>query len=148
VKKLQERGRDTVLPIVGDMVVEIRLSIRTLPAIVFRAPDGGESEITVEDCIVLRRGNQEDILEGSKPGTTLNPKTLGPLLELLESEVKDAVGEREGKLRIEFSNSLVMEVCCTSGYEAWHFQYPRPGRPKEADNVRHISLHGAHGRVI
>jgi hypothetical protein len=142
-RKLQARGRHTVLPIVGDMVVEIRLSVRTLPAIVFRAPDGGESEITVEDCIVLRRGNQEYVVQGPKPGTTFNPMALSPLLELLQSEVKDAVAEREGKLRIEFSNSLIMEVCSTTGYEAWHFQYPRPGRPKGADNVHHISLHGA-----
>src|SRR5262249_19390904 len=128
-KKLTSRGRHTVLPIIGDTLVEIRLNMCSLPALVFKAVDGSEAEITIEDCISLRRGDQERLLEGSKPGTSFNPKELAPVLEVLGSAVTDAVAEREGLLRIAFENKLVLEVVPSHGYEAWHFHSPRPGRP-------------------
>jgi uncharacterized protein DUF6188 len=147
-KKFTSRGRHTVLPIVGDTLVEIRLSMCSLPALVFRAEDGREAELTIEDRTTLRRGDQERLFEGSKPGTSFNPKELAPLLELLGSAVIDAVAEKEGLLRIAFSNKLVLEVAPSSGYEAWHFHCPRPGRPAGGDRDQAIALHGAYGHLI
>jgi hypothetical protein len=147
-KKLTARGRHTVLPIVGDTLVEIRLNMRNDPALVFRAADDTEAELSIQDCICLRRGDQERILEGPKPGESFNPQELAPLLELLGSEVTDAVAEKEGRLRVAFSNKLVLEVIPSHGYEAWHFRYPRPGRPVGGNLERAIALTGAHGHLI
>ena len=147
-KKLRSRGRHTVLPIVGDTLVAVRLSMCSLPALVFKAEDGSEAELTIEDCTTLRRGEREQLLEGSKPGSSFNPKELAPLLELLGSAVIDAVAEKEGLLRISFSNKLVLEVAPSHGYEAWHFHSPRPGRPAGGDRDQAIALHGGHGHLI
>jgi hypothetical protein len=147
-KKLMSRGRHTVLPIVGDTLVEVRLSMRSLPALVFKKEDGSEAELTIEDCTTLRRGEQEQLLEGSKPGSSFNPKELAPLLELLGTEVIDAVAQQDGLLRVAFSNKLVLEIAPSHGYEAWHFHYPRPGRPMGGEHEQAISLHGAHGHLI
>jgi hypothetical protein len=147
-KKLTSRGRHTVLPILGDTLVEIRLSMCSLPALVFKAADSNEAELTIEDSITLKRGDQERLLEGSKPGVSFNPKELAPLLELLGSEVTDAVAEKEGLLRIAFSNKLVLEVAPSHGYEAWHFHYPRPGRPVGGNREQAVALTGAHGHLI
>ena len=147
-KKVTSRGRHTVLPIVGDTLVEIRLSMCSLPALVFKAEDGTEAELTIEDRTTLRRGDHERLLEGSKPGTSFNPKELAPMVELLGSTVIDAVAEKEGLLRISFSNKLVLEVAPSHGYEAWHFYSPRPGRPAGGDRDHAIALHGAHGHLI
>ena len=147
-KKLTSRGRHTVLPIIGDTLVEIRLSVCHLPALIFKAEDDSEAEITIEDCTTLRRGDQERLLEGSKPGTSFNPKELAPLLELLGSTVTDAVAEKEGLLRIAFASKLVLEVAPSHGYEAWHFHSPCPGRPAGGDRDQAIALHGAHGHLI
>jgi len=147
-KKLTSRGRHTVLPIVGDTLIEIRLSMCAMTALVFKAEDGSEAEITIEDCTTLWRGDQERLLEGSKPGTSFNPKELAPLLELLGITVTDAVAEREGLLRIAFANKLILEVAPSHGYEAWHFHSPRPGRPAGGDRDHAIALHGALGHLI
>lgn len=147
-KRFAPHGQHISLPISGDTLVEIRLSICQLLALVFQADDNTESEITIEDCLTLRRGSEERRLAGTKPGAAWNPQELSPLLELLGAEVSDAVAEREGLLRISFANQLVLEVVSTTGFEAWHFHYPRPGRPP-AGNVREpLALHGAHGRLI
>src|ERR1041385_3421599 len=122
-RKLTRRGRHTVLPILGDTLVELRLSVCSALALVCRAPDGSEAEITIEDSICLRRGDQTRCLEGSKPGESFNPQALAPLLELLGSDVAEAVAEKEGRLRVAFSNELVLEVVPSHGYEAWHFCY-------------------------
>lgn len=126
-KKLTGRGRHTVLPIIGDTVRELKLG--RLTALVFCSDEDGESELLIEDAVTLIRGSHERTLTGSKHGETWNPRELGPLLELIGCTVVDALAEHEGLLRITFSNELVMEVCSTTGYEAWHFHYPRPGYP-------------------
>jgi hypothetical protein len=137
-----------VLPIVGDTLVEVRLSICTSPACVFKGMDGGESELTIADCITLKRADQERLLEGSKPGEAFDPKALAPLLELLGNEVVDAVAEKNGQLRIGFSNQMILAVTPSHGHEAWHFQYPRPGRPAGGKLKHLVSLTGAYGRLI
>ena len=147
-KKLTSQGRHTVLPIVGDTLVEVRLNTSSLPALVFKAEDNTESDVTIEEITTLRRGDQERSLEGSKPGPGFNPGKLAPLLELLGSEVTEAVAEKEGMLRIAFSNKLVLEVAPSHDGEAWHFQYPRPGRPVGGSLDRSIALTGAHGHLI
>jgi hypothetical protein len=147
-KKLISLGRHTILPIVGDTVTEIRLSTCSMPAVVFRAGDGSEAELTIEERIMLARGKEERVLEGSKPGGTFNPAGLSPLLELLGNNVTDAVAEKEGRLRIEFSNELVLVITPSGGYEAWHFQYPRPGRPVGGNLAHRVALTGADGRLL
>jgi hypothetical protein len=147
-KKLLSRGKNTVMPIVGDTLVEIRPSMCMLPALVFRALDRSEAEVTIEDRITLKRGDRERLLEGSKPGATFKPKKLAPLLELLGTEVVDAVALKEGQLCITFSNMLTLEVTSSTGFETWHFHYPRPGRPTGGGCDQLISVHGAFGHLI
>jgi hypothetical protein len=53
---LETRGRHTLLPIDGNLLAELRLAIDRLVALVFRDAHGNESEITIEDEIVLARG--------------------------------------------------------------------------------------------
>ncbi len=131
-------------------MVEVRLRTSGIPALTltFQAAHGSESDLQIMDRIHLRRGDHERVLDGSKPGATFNPMELSPMLELLGSTVKDALAENEGRLRIAFSNELVLEVTSTTGYEAWHFQYPRPGRPVGGLLDHPISLHGTAGRLI
>jgi hypothetical protein len=147
-KKLTPRGRHTVLPIIGDTLVEVCLSTCRPPTLVFKGADGSESELRIEDSITLNRGEQERLLDGSMPGESFKPETLSPLLELLGSEVMDAVAEKEGRLRVVFSNALTLVVASSRGYEAWHFQYPRPGRPTGGNLNQFVALTGAYGRLI
>jgi hypothetical protein len=144
-RKFTARGRYTVLPIVGNTLVEVRLGTCRLPALIFRAADGSEAELTIEEAVTLTRGKQVQLLEGSKPGETFSPRELAPLLDLLGSEVTDALAEKEGQLRIEFTGNLLMTVTPSHGYEAWHFQYPPPGAGAGA---KHVGLTGADGRLI
>jgi len=148
IKKLTRHGRHTNLPLVGDTIVEICLSTRHAPAIVFHSEDEGESELRIEDCVVLRRGQNERVLVGSNPGADFNPQELSPLLELLGSQVREAVAEQEGKLRIKCSNELSLEIVPTGDGEAWRFQYPRPGRPIGGDVKLQVAVGGAPGRLI
>lgn len=146
--ELTSRGRYVVLPIVGDTLIEIRLSACAPPALVFKAADHSEAEITVEESIILRHGDHTRCLDGSKPGEQFNPTELGPLLELLGSVVTEAVAGNDGFLRLAFSNKRSFEVTPTHGYEAWHFQRPRPGRAVGGTGKEVIALTGAHGRLI
>lgn len=147
-KNLSRRGRHTVLPFVGDTMVELRLSTQQSPALVFQSAEGAESELRIDDCITLRRGEYERLLNGAKPGVTFKPDELSPLLELLGTQVRDALAEENGHLRIGFSNELVLEITPSGDGEAWHFQYPRPGRPAGGEVGRSVSLIGAPGRLI
>jgi hypothetical protein len=142
-KKLIGRGRHTVLPIVGETVQELKLGRMT--ALVFSAEGGPESDVVIEEAIILIRGSHERVLEGSKPGETWNPNELGPLLELIGCTVIDALAEQEGTLQITFSNNLVLKVVPTTGYEAWHFRYPLPGASGGGKPGVSITLIGAGG---
>jgi hypothetical protein len=115
---------------------------------VFKASDESESQLSIEDHIILSRGDNAQILEGSKPGTSFCPRELFPLLELLGSEVTGAVATKDGELRIAFSNKLVLSISPSSDGEAWHFQYPRPGRPVAGNPSQFVALTGAPGRLI
>jgi hypothetical protein len=145
-KKLLARGRHTVLPLVRDTLVELLLG--KISTLVFRATDGSESELRIEDTIRLSRGEHETVLDGSKPGETFNPKELGPLVELLGCEVTDALAEQTGSLRLAFSNQIVLTVTSTTGYEAWHFRNPRPGRLTRDQHAESVSLTGAAGFLV
>ncbi len=146
-KRLISRGSDLILPIVGDVLSSVRLSLDCLPALIFQDEEKNRSELTVEDSIVLGQGDSEQILTGSKPGKTFAPSTLAPLIELLGLQIVDAVAKRNGRLIITFSDQIRLEVTSTTGYEAWHFVYPSQlHHPKQ--KVRQISLHGAYGRII
>jgi hypothetical protein len=96
----------------------------------------------------MRRGDRARLLEGSKPGESFNPQALAPLLESLGCEVTDALAENEGRLRVTFSNELVLEIVPSHGYEAWHFRYPRPARPAGGTRENAVALTGAHGHLI
>ena len=76
----------------------------------------------------------------------MNPRA--PLLELLDCDEIDAIVEKDGRLYIEFSNRISLSVTPTTAYEAWHFQFPRPGRPSGGSRDQFISVAGAHGRLI
>ena len=52
---------------------------------------------------------------------------MSPLLELIGASVAEAVAYANGVLELLFSNSITLETFSTTGYEAWHFQFP-PGR--------------------
>ena len=62
--------------------------------------------------------------------------------------MRDAVAEEDGKLRIGFSNELVLEIAPRGAGEAWRFLYPRPGRPVGGKVNRPVALTGAPGRLI
>jgi hypothetical protein len=136
-----------VLPIEGGLLAEVCLAIDRLVALVFRDAAGNEAEVRVEDKIVLGRGIDERVLEGSQPGTSFDPRGLHPLLELLGCRVCEAIAQDTGELRITFADGLVLKVASTTGYEAWHFAKPRPGRPI-GDSGPHIAITGAAGRLI
>jgi hypothetical protein len=144
---LPRRGRHTVLPIEGSLLAEVCLAISRLVALVFRDAEGNEAEVTVEDKIVLARGTDERVLEGSRPGTSFDPKGLHLLIDLLGSRVCEATARDTGELRITFADGLVLEVASTTGYEAWHFAKPPPGRPAGGSGPR-FAITGAAGRLI
>jgi hypothetical protein len=147
-KYCERKGENLILPIVGDIASEIVLSMRQQPCLIFRDTDGNESQISFEESILLSRDGRDAELTGSKPGVTFNPRSLSPLVELLGSEVTEAIAYREGALWISFSSRHALNVVPNSGYEAWHFQYPRPGRPIGGKLEHFVSVTGADGRLI
>jgi hypothetical protein len=148
VKRLGRRGRHTVLPLVGDTLVELCLGTHRSTTLVFEDTDGGQSELVLEDAVLLRRGRDERVLDGAKPGATYNPKLLSPLLELLDGRVTDAIAEEGGLLRITFSDGLDLVVVPSTGHESWHYRHPRPGRPVGGSLARPLSVTGCHGHLI
>jgi hypothetical protein len=107
---LATRGRHTVLPIEGSLLAEVCLAIDRLVALVFRDAVGNEAEVTVEDKIVLARGTDEHVLEGSRPGQSFDPRGLRPLLDLLGCRVCEAIAQDTGELRVTFANGLVWRL--------------------------------------
>ncbi|MCP4251730.1 MAG: hypothetical protein GY778_32245 [bacterium] len=146
MKKLAKRGQHTVLPIRGGILSEMTFSVDRSPIFVFRS-DEAESEVEIEDQIVLVRGSAEELLPYSKPGSSFDPKRLGRVLDLLGLRVNDALAMKDGTLQIEFAGGLILKVTSTTGYEAWHFCLHRSGRPG-SDPGHQITLHGAAGHLI
>ena len=146
-KALTGRGRHTVLPIVGDTLVELRLEAGGRPAFVFGAAGGGESELTVEGPVRLRRGEYERPLRGARPGPGFDPRGLAPLVELLGGEVRDAVAGADGRLRVAFANGMALEVAPAGPGEGWEFRRPRPAR-RAGGRGRPCFLAGAPGRLV
>lgn len=142
MKRLTQRGRHINLPIVGDTVSEVCLSMSRLCSIVFQDSGGGESQVEFEEAITLVRGDVTLYLVGSRPGRTYAPQQLGPLADLLGASVVDAWAHHDGPLEIVFSNDWTLRVVPESGYEAWHFAWPRPGRSPGGDTRHSIHLHG------
>jgi hypothetical protein len=147
-KRLGRRGRHTVLPLTGDVVSEVRAALDTCPTLVFRDAAGAESEIRFEEAVtLLLAGRPPSLLTCSRPGTTFDPQSLGPLLGLLGKQVMDAVAIADGSLRVQFADGSVLGVTPATGYEAWHFLYPRPGSPLHGKHAG-LSVTGAHGHLI
>lgn len=147
-KRLGRRGRHTVLPLVGDTLVELCFGTHRLTTLVFETTDGVQSELVLGDAVLLRRGRDERVLDSAKPGASYNPKLLFPLLELLDGRVTDAIAEENGLLRITFSDGLNVVVVPSTGYESWHYRYPRPGRPVGGSLAKPLSVIGCHGHLI
>ena len=147
-KKFTPRGRHRTLPIAGDTLSEICLGISTHATLVFRDTTGGESQLQLAEAISLHQHGKDFHLPGARPGSTFDPKQLHPLLELLGTTVVDAWAHHDGPLEIAFSNGSVLRVIPQGDYEAWHFQYPRPGRAIGGDLKGYTSLQGANGRLI
>ncbi len=147
-KTLRRAGRHTILPVVGDTLVELTIGVSKLPLFVFRAEDGGESELRIEDCLLVMRDDHEILKVESKRNARFDPQGLSPLLCLLGCEVTEAIAEESGRLRVDFSNGFQLRVTPTTGFEAWHFQFPRPGRPVGGPLDQLIAITGAHGHLI
>ncbi len=141
-KRLTLRGRHTILPIVGDTVVEIHVSAHRGPVIILADVDGRESMIELADQFTIGRGIDLRAIEHQ------HATQLSPLLELVGATVTEALASAEGRLELVFSNAMRLEVASTTGYEAWHYQYPRPGRPPSGDIANAISLHGGAERLL
>src|SRR3954453_9489728 len=102
--RITQRGESSVLPIVGHMVGEVRLRASQSPLLVFSHDSDGEAELTFGSAIVtLWRGKQEQILDEAQPGAAWNPRAFAPLASLLSCRVIDAIAEKHGTLRLDFS---------------------------------------------
>jgi hypothetical protein len=141
-KAFEQQGRHTVLPIVGGTVAEICIAAHRGPAIIIADAERHESIIELDDRFRIGRGTNMQTVEHDRPDH------LPPLLELVGASVTAALASVDGRLELAFSNALKLEIGSTTGHEAWHFQFPRPGRPPGGDVANHISLHGAHGHLI
>ena len=141
-KVFTRQGRHTVLPIVGDTVIEFCVSSQHGPQIIVADASHQESIITLADPIHIGRGTDMNTVDPNRLSQ------LSPLLELVRTQVTVAMARENGRLELEFSNTMKLEVCSTTGHEAWHFQFPRPGRPPSGNVARHISIHGADGHLI
>jgi hypothetical protein len=141
-KVFTQQGRHTVLPIVGDTVAEICIAAHRGPGIIIADAERHESIIELADRFSIGRGTDMQTVEHDRPNL------LAPLLELVGASVAAAIAFADGRLELTFSNALKLEIGSTTGYEAWHFQFPRPGRPPGGDVASHISLHGADGHLI
>lgn len=85
------------------------------------------------------------MIHGTKPGKGFWRVDLHRLDYLIGNRVKDAVARYNGCLILSFETGERLEIESTTGYEAWHFQYPRP----HTRSVKHpISVHGAQGFLI
>ena len=146
MKRLTKRGGHTALPISGGILSEMIFSIDSCFVLIFRGEEE-ESQVTIEDEIVLLHGSAEHLLPHSKPGACFDPEQLKPVLDLLGLRVSDALALKDGTLQIEFEGNFMLKVTSTTGYEAWHFQLPRPGRPASGSGHQ-VSLHGAAGHLI
>lgn len=146
MKKLTKRGQHTVLPILGGVVSELTFRVDGCPIIVFRGTEA-ESQLEIEDQIVLVSRSGEELLPYARPGSDFAPGRLGRVLDLLGLRVNDALATKDGMLQVEFEGGWMLKVASTTGHEAWHFHLPRPGRPAGAA-AHQISLHGAAGHVI
>lgn len=140
-KKLTPLGRNTRLPVVGDTVIGICVSANHAPEVILADASGHESVVELFDRFSIGRGTEMMIVHHDRPSM------MSPLLELVGASVTEATAFADGRLELSFSNSLRIEITSTTGYEAWHFQYPRPGRPPGGDTSNHLSTSGAHGRL-
>jgi hypothetical protein len=148
-KRITARGRHRTLPLAGDIVSEVCFSTSQPVTLVFHDSVNGDSQLQIEEAITLTQSDGVDLfLPGSRPGRTFDPKQLHPLLDLLGTSIVDAWAHHDGPLEISFSNGSVLRIVPESGYEAWHFQYPRPGRSVNGNINDFISLHGSDGRLL
>ena len=147
-KRLDQKGQHTLLPIVGDSVVTICVSVNRDPEIVTADTNDQHSSIELSDRFTIGRGTNSQTIERHHQQSPFDGRTMSPLLELIGATVTGATAYSDGRLELSFSNSIILETASTTGYEAWHFQYPRAGRPPGGDVSNHISLHGAAGRLL
>ena len=147
-KRLDQKRQHTLLPIVGDAVLAICVSVDRDPEIVTSDPNGQHSSIELSDSFTIGRGTNIPTVERQHQQSPFDGRTMSPLLELIGATVTGPTAYSDGRLELSFSNSIKLETASTTGFEAWHFQYPRAGRSPGADVSNHISLHGADGRLL
>lgn len=114
-KKLIQRGRYTVLPIIGDSVPELCLRASEWPTIIFRDAVGGESQLTFGEALLVA-GRAETRLDPSYKRADFDPQQFRPLLGLLGTHVSDAWAQHDGSLELTFSSGVVLPE---GGYEGW-----------------------------
>jgi hypothetical protein len=143
MKKLCNRGHDIILPIEGDTLVSF--CDTGLTGMVFESQDSEQSLIQFEDELRIIDSDSSRILKGTKPGKGFWRADLHRLDYLIGIRLKEAVVRHDGCLILFFETGERLEIESTTGYEAWHFQYPRP----HTRSVRHpISVHGDHGSLV
>ncbi len=135
-KSLRQSGRHTILPIVDDELVEVCIRSVGSPELVFADTEGQQAIIVFEDEFQIGRGTHRLRLRH------LEPFNMAPLVELVGTTVTDALATAEGRLELSFSNAVTLECSSTTGYEAWHFYFPRPARPLGGDLSHYLSVHG------
>ncbi|WP_339730350.1 DUF6188 family protein [uncultured Gimesia sp.] len=143
MKKLCKRGRDIILPIGSDTLVSF--CDTGLTGMIFESQDSEQSLILFEDELRIIDSDNSRIIHGTKPGKGFWHADLHRLDHLIGIQLKEAVARHDGCLILIFETGERLEIESTTGYEAWHFQYPRP----DTRTVRHlISVHGTHGSLI
>ncbi|BDI30004.1 hypothetical protein CCAX7_20550 [Capsulimonas corticalis] len=136
------------MPIVGDSVSELCLSASRPFAIVFQDASNEESHLTLEQDILLKRGDVERRVPSYRSNAPFDPSQLSPLLDLLGSMVTDTCAYHDGRLEVTFSCQWSLLVLPIESYEAWRFQYPRPGRPIGGNLAHAQSLGGYEGGLV
>lgn len=146
--RLNQYSSQIELPIVGNMVASICVHHRRSPEIIFSNEDDQESSLILEDQINLTRGEQMIPPHAIHRGNRTDGGELSPLLTLLGSTVREAFASQDGRLTIKFSNAINLTITSTTGYEAWHFQYPRIGSQYQDNKRKMITIHGAYGKLL
>jgi hypothetical protein len=128
-------------------VAGVCISADRATEIVIADASGQQSSIELSGRFTIGRGKNTQTVLGFSQPSQFDPRTMSPLLDLIGVVVMGATAFSDGRLELSFSNSVPIQTCSTTGYEAWHFQFPRAGRAPGGDGSNHISIYGADGHV-
>lgn len=129
------QGSQLVLPIVGHTLREIRLRSHALPVLIFQDEQNTESQIEFESANVqIMRANLQYELTWNEDKPYAATSLL-PFVELLNGTITEALADKKGTLRLQFSNGLTL-TATPDVYEGWHFR------------GFGLNIHGDDGRLI